>query len=148
MGAEVHLTTKQRVKVAIIPRTPTSGAAPINGTPEWSALSGGVTAEPQGEGVVEAYITSGEDIGEHYVKVAFKADLNDGEGERDFEDLIKVVVENENADYLGYTFSAPEPKDDDEENESDDTEGGEAPTAERRRGGATQRARARKHRAR
>lgn len=105
--AEIALTSEQKVKVTLAPKTATGKPSSLDGAATFEVVSGDVSIENIDE--LSAYIISGDAAGTSVVSVSADADL--GEGVVTITDSITVTVSDPLAANLGLVVGTPEPKD-------------------------------------
>lgn len=101
---ELMLTNEQKIQVTLAPVTATGKPAPLDGTPEWSVISGNSTLEVASDGK-SAFLVSADDPGDSQFLVKADADL--GEGKEEISDTIKLSVAGARAANLGLVAGTP-----------------------------------------
>lgn len=103
----LNITNEQQVTVHLAPKTAAGRPAKLDGTPEWSLVSGNCTLKASDDGL-SCTIVSGDELGTSEVSV--KADADIGEGVEEIADFVEVVVGGAKATSLGLSADAPEVK--------------------------------------
>lgn len=107
MPLTLEITNEQKIKVTLNPVTDTGRAAPLDGTPEWSVISGGSTLDVASDGK-SAFLVSSDDPGDTEFLVKADADLS---GEVvEISDVIRLHVAGALAKNLGLVAGTPEAK--------------------------------------
>lgn len=107
MPLELTITNEQKIKVTLNPVTDTGRPAPLDGTPEWTVVSGNSVVTPDADGKA-AYLVSADEPGDTVVMVKADADL--GEGREEIADTITLKVAGARAKNLGLVAGEPEAK--------------------------------------
>lgn len=93
-----QITTEQKIKVALEPKTAAGNPAPVDGAPAWSVISGDATVEPAEDGL-SAYLISSDTPSTSEIRVSADADI--GEGIETIEDVIILQTVSAKATKLG-----------------------------------------------
>jgi hypothetical protein len=106
MPLKVQLTTEEKVRITLDPRTPAGKPAKLDPSnpPKWSVETGDATLDVAPDGL-SAYIISPDTAGVSQVLVDGDADL--GDGVEDVSDFITVEVSGAKARSLGLAAEPP-----------------------------------------
>ena len=109
MPEEREITNEQKMRVLLAPKTESGHPAAVDGTPEWSILTGdSVVVEAAADGMSAFIISSDEILGDSLVNVRADADL--GTGVVTIQDTVLVHVRGAMAANVGLTIETPIPK--------------------------------------
>lgn len=101
---ELTITNEQKIPVELKPITATGKPAKLDGTPQWSVISGNSTVEPAADGL-SAFLVSSDDPGDTEIMVKADADL--GSGVEEISDIIRLTVAGARAANLGLVAGTP-----------------------------------------
>jgi len=107
MPLDLAITSEEKIKVTLDPKTQSGKPATLDGVPTWEVISGNGTVVPESDGL-SAFLVSGDSVDTVVYRVSADADL--GQGVRTIEDTITVTVTNAEAAALGLTAGTAEPK--------------------------------------
>jgi hypothetical protein len=105
MPLSLTISDKEKVRVTLVPN------GEVDGTPQWSVLSGSSTVEPAVDGM-SAYLVSENDAPDGGATTEYQvmADVDLAGGVTPLTDTITLHVTEAAATSLGLTASSPEPK--------------------------------------
>lgn len=108
MPVEITLTTEQKVRATITPKTQSGNPAQLDGKPNVSVPSGDATIANVSDDGLSFDIVSPDAPGQSQVLVEADADL--GSGVETISDIITVNIVGARAANLGLSLGTPEPK--------------------------------------
>ncbi len=104
MPLEISITNEQKISVTLAPVTGAGKAAPLDGKPVWSVISGDSTLEVSEDGLTATLISSDIPGTTQYL---VSADADVGEGVETISDTIALVVAGAKAQSLGLVVGTP-----------------------------------------
>lgn len=108
MPVEITLTTEQKVRATLAPKTATGKPAQLDGKPTITVPSGSATIANVSDDGLSFDIVS-PDVPETS-QVLVEADADLGSGVETISDIITVQIVGARAENLGITLGTPEPK--------------------------------------
>lgn len=117
---ETKLTSEQKVKLTLSPKTATGKPARLDGEPTIEVVSGEGTVEEneEDESGLSFYLVSADLPG--VTEYLIKADADIGEGVEEIAEAVVLTTMGANAKNLGVTLGTPEPKEKEEADPKDE----------------------------
>jgi hypothetical protein len=103
---DLLLTTEQKQRVILSPKTAAGNPAQVDGAPTWAVISGNGTVDVAADGL-SAFIVSTDTVDGIPTVYSVTADADLGSGVENIVDTITLTTKNANAAALGLSTEPP-----------------------------------------